>query len=148
MALPPIPARNKKPKVEYRKPRRLNVVSLTLLALLLTGGYLLYAVWPLLALRSSVRDEMADALPALWKLNLRPEGQARIEAAQLRRTMMEKLRKKGVRDQKLELIIQRNKKLVGIEARYAGTAQLPGLEKKLHLNFSPKVQTDAERNDW
>src|SRR5688500_15310683 len=109
MALPPVPIQARK-KVEYRKPRRLNVVSLTLLAMAMAGAYLLVAAWPMLALRSQVRDEMADALPTLWKLNLRPEGQARVELAKLRRTMLEKLRKKGVRDQKLELIIERNKK--------------------------------------
>jgi hypothetical protein len=147
MALPQAPAPPRK-KVEYRKPRRLNVVSLTLLAMALTGGYLLYAAWPLLALRSQVRDELADALPTLWKLNLRPEGQARIELAKLRRVVVEKLRKKGVRDQKLELVIDRNKKRVGMEARYAATAQLPGLDRKLHMNFRPRVETDAERNDW
>jgi hypothetical protein len=147
MALPPVLAQPRK-KVEYRKPRRLNVVSLTLLAMTMAGVYLLVAAWPMLALRSRVRDEMADALPTLWKLNLRPEGQARVELAKLRRGMVEKLRKKGVRDQKLELIIDRNKKRVGIEARYAATAQLPGLDRKLHLNFRPRVETDAERNDW
>ena len=146
MALPPIPAAKK--KTEYKKPRRLNVVSFTLLVLVGAAGYLLYAVWPLLSLRSQVRDEMAEALPALWKLNLRPEGQARSDLAKLRRMMLEKLRKAGIKDQQFELVIDRDKKRVAIEARYAATAALPGLERKLSLKFSPRVETDAARVDW
>lgn len=144
-ALPPIPPRK---KVEYKKPRRLNFVSVTLLFVVVGAGYFLYSIWPLLSLRSAVRDEMAEALPALWKLNLRPEGQARMDLVKLRRTMIDKLRKKGIRDQKFELVISRDKKRVGMQARYAATASFPGLNKKMQLRFSPKVETDAERVDW
>ena len=145
MALPPVPA---KQKTEYKKPRRINVVSVTLLAMVVGAGYLLYAVWPLLSLRSQVRDEMADALPALWRLNLRTEGQARMDLQKLRRTMVDKLRKIGIKDQQFELVIDRDKKRVAMEARYAASAALPGLERKLKLNFSPRVETDAARVDW
>ena len=81
---------------------------------LVFGGfvYFVVAIWPLLSLRSNVKDELADALPHLWKINLTAEGVARRELIEFRKKLLEDLRKTGVKDKQLELVVDRNKKEV------------------------------------
>ena len=131
MALPPVTLRK---KVEYKKPRRLNAVS-GIMALafgrvrLLRGG-----LWPLLALRSNVKDELADARPTCGRSTCRAEGVARRELIELRKKLLEELRKAGVKDKQMELVVDRNKKEVAMQARYAGVATFPGTTKTIQLN--------------
>jgi hypothetical protein len=143
--LPGVPLRK---KVEYKKPRRLNAVSGSLA--LVFGGfvYFIVAIWPLLTLRSNVKDQLADALPHLWKINLKAEGAARRELVDFRRNLLETLRKTGVKDKQLELVVDRNKKEVALQLRYAAVATFPGTKKTIQLKFSPRVETGAARVDW
>jgi hypothetical protein len=144
MLAPPRPRK----QVEYQKPRRINAVSLTLSAIL---GLLIWAgvsFWPLLVLRSNVSTELAEAIPRLWKLNLRPEPQARAELPKLRRQVIEKLRQLGVKDDKLELVMDRSKQRVALTARYKATGSLQGWKRQFVFNFSPSIETDAARVDW
>jgi hypothetical protein len=145
MALPPVALRR---KVEYKKPRRLNAVSATMAVVFGGFVYFMVAIWPLLALRSSVKDDLADALPHLWKINLMPEGLARRELLGFRRTLIERLKKTGIKDKQLELVVDRNKKEVALQVRYAAVATFPGTAKTIQLKFSPRVETDAGRVDW
>jgi hypothetical protein len=143
--LPPIPPRK---KLEYKKPRRLNAVS-GVMALLFGGFvYFMVAIWPLLALRSSVKDTLADALPHLWKINLMAEGVARRELIGFKKKLLEDLRRTGVKDKQLELVLARNKKEVALQLRYAAVATFPGTTRTIQLKFSPRVETDAGRVDW
>lgn len=145
MALPPIPPRK---KLEYKKPKRLNAVSITMA--LVFGGfvYFVVAIWPLLQLRSNVKDNLADALPHLWKINLMPEGNARRDLIPFRKKLLEQLKKTGIKDKQLELVVDRNKKEVALQARYSATAVFPGTTKTIQLKFKPRVETDAGRVDW
>jgi hypothetical protein len=141
----PVPLRK---KVEYKKPRRLNAVS-GVMALVFGGFvYFMVAIWPLVTLRSNVKDQLADALPHLWKINLKPEGEARRELTGFRRQLLADLRKTGVKDKQLELVVDRNKKEVALQARYAANATLPGTTRTIQLKFSPRVETGAARVDW
>src|SRR5687768_7533305 len=117
MMAPPRPRQ----QVEYQKPRRINTVSVTLsmiLGLMIWTGV---SFWPLLVLRSNVSTELSDAIPRLWKLNLRPEAQARVEMPKLRKQIIEKLRQLGVKDDKLEVVMERGKQRVTLTARYSAT---------------------------
>jgi hypothetical protein len=145
MALPTIPQRQ---KVQYKKPRRLNVVSVSMALVVGVLVYTLVGLWPLITLRSTVKNELSGALPVLWKLNLLPEGRAKPEVVKLRKSITEKLRQTGVKDDKLELVVDRDKKRVALEARYAAAATLPWSQRKVTLTFSPRVETDAGRVDW
>jgi hypothetical protein len=145
VALAPVSLRK---KVEYKKPRRLNAVS-GVMALAFGGFvYFVVAIWPLLALRSNVKDTLADALPHLWKINLMGEGVARRELIGFRKKLLEDLRKIGVKDKQMELVVDRNKKEVALQARYAGVATFPGTTKTIQLKFGPRVETEAARVDW
>jgi hypothetical protein len=143
--MPPIQPRA---KVQYKKPRRLNAVSATMGLFLIAAGYLGVALWPLYSLRSNVESELADALPQLWKLNLRPESYAKPELGKLKRLVIERVRKLGVTDKKLEVILERGKKRIAMEARFEASAVLPGLKKVVLLKFKPRVETDASRVEW
>ena len=142
--LPPKP----RAKVEYKKPRKINVVSVTLFLLLLASAYLVVGLWPLVTLRGKVKSELSDSIPHLYRLNLRPEAYARPEIAKLKRATMERLRKLGVKDRKLELVMERGKERIAMEARYKASTLLPYWERRLELNFSTRVETDAARIEW
>jgi len=142
--LPPKP----RPKVEYKKPRKINVVSVTLFLCLAAAVYLIVGLWPLITLRGKVKAELADSIPHFWRLNLRPEHYARPEIAKLKKGTMERLRKLGVKDKKLELVMERGKERIAMEARFKASALLPYWEREVELRFSTRVETDAARVDW
>jgi hypothetical protein len=144
MLSPPRPRK----QVEYQKPRRINAVSVTLSAIM---GLLIWAgvsFWPLLVLRSNVSTELAEAIPRLWKLNLRQEAQARAELPKLRKQIIERLRALGVKDDKLEVILERGKQRVMLTARYKATGSLQGWKRPFVFQFAPSIETDAARVDW
>jgi hypothetical protein len=141
----PIPPRQ---KVEYKKPRRLNAVSISLAVVVGAMVYTFVALWPVITLRSNVKSELSEALPHLWKLNLLPEGRARAEVVKLKKIITDQLRKTGIKDDKLELVVNRDKQRVALEARYAAAATFPWSQRKWVLHFSPRVETDAARVDW
>jgi hypothetical protein len=135
-------------RIQYKQPSRLNGVTLVLALFLALIVYAGYAVWPALSLRSNVESELADALPGLWRLNLLSEHAVRPQIQALKRTVTERLRKVGVQDKELQVIFERNKKTVAMEARFKTTFTLPGLEKSIGVSFRPRVATDAGRVDW
>ena len=57
------------------------------------------------------------------------------------------MKKLGVTDPKVEVLIVRDKK-ISVQARYKATLTLKGLEKSYELSFEPKVETDAARVEW
>lgn len=135
-------------KVEYKRPGRINAVSITLFLILGAAGYVGYSLWPALQLRASVKNELADALPQLWRLNLHPEQTARPSLIKLKQSLVERIRKVGVKDKKLEVVLDRGKERVGLEARFVASALFPGLGKRVELNMRPRVETDAARVEW
>lgn len=140
------PTRRK--QIEYQKPRRINSVSVTLTLILGLCTWAAVSFWPLLVLRSNVETELATAIPRLWRLNLRPDAQARAEAVKLRREVLEKLKQVGVKDPKLDVAIERSKARVAMVAKYTATGSLRGLERTFVFKFSPRAETDAARVDW
>lgn len=143
MQLPQRPA-----PVKYKKPSAFNAVTLMLLALVGAAGYLAMSAWPALALKSRVKGELQDGLVRLYRANLRPEPFATQDTLVLRRTLTDTLRKAGVTDKQLELVVTRNKQLVALEARFSSDVELRGLGKRFTLHHSPRVETDAARVDW
>jgi hypothetical protein len=138
-----------RPKLQYKQPQRLNAVSLMMAAILGLAGYVGYAMWPLFSLRSNVESELGTALSALWRLNLHGDtATVRMELLKLKKSVVERLRQVGVKDKALEVVFQRDRKLVAMEARYRATFTFPGLEKTVTISFKPRVETDAARVDW
>jgi hypothetical protein len=133
---------------EYRKPKKFNVVSVTLLLIMATMAYVGYCVWPVVTLRLRVKSELEDVLPNFWRVNLRPEEYARTEIARMKRELLVKLPQLGVRDKKAEVVFERGKKRVGIEARFSTTAFFPVLNKTRTIQLAPRAETDAARVDW
>jgi hypothetical protein len=136
-------------KVQYKQPQRLNAVSLMMAMALGLLGYTGYAMWPVFSLRSNVESELGTSLSALWKLNLHGDSPAiRAELVKLKKSVVVRLRQVGVRDKALEVVFERDKKKVAMEARYQAPFTFPGLDKTVTMSFKPRVETDAARVDW
>lgn len=133
---------------EYRKPKRINAVSITILLILGIIAYVVYCVWPVVMLRLRVKSELEDTLPNLWRVNLRPDDYARTEIAKMKKHLQTKLPQVGVKDKKLELVFERGKKRVAIEARFDASAFFPVLNKTKVFQLRPRAETDAARVDW
>jgi hypothetical protein len=134
--------------VAYKRPRAINPVSITLALVAAALIYVATSLWPIFSLRANVKDELADALPNLWRLNLRPDEIALPGLAELKQHLVEQLRKQGVKDKKLEVVLVRGKKLVAIEARFTAAAVFPYWGKRVEIACKPRVETDAARIEW
>jgi hypothetical protein len=133
---------------EYRKPSKINAVSLTMLAFLAAAVYLVYAVWPVVTLRLRVKSELEDMLPNFWRINLRDAQAARLETMRMRKELMDKLPKLGVRDKKAEVVFEGGKKRVAIEARFSTSVTFPVFNKTKTFQLAPRAETDAARVEW
>lgn len=138
-----------RPKFQYKQPQRFNAVSLMMAAVLGLLGYTGYAMWPVFSLRSNVESELGTSLSGLWKLNLHGDSPAiRTELVKLKKAVVERVRQVGVKDKGLEVVFERNKKKVAIEARYQAAFTFPGVDKTVIMSFKPRVETDAARVEW
>jgi hypothetical protein len=137
-----------RPKLQYKQPGRLNGVSLTIAIVFGLVGYIGYEFWPIFSLRSNVESELGDALPNLWKLNHHSDSAVRAQIQKLKRTVTERVRQAGVKDKQLEVIFERNKKIVAMEARFQTPFTIPIINKTVTLHFRPRVETDAARVEW
>ncbi len=134
-------------KIEYKKPSRINPVSISVFLFFGFMVYLGVSIWPALSISSNVKAEMADILPNMYRANLQgPAGQGQI--TELRKDLIKAIRKAGVKDPKLTVKLFNNKKIIAAEAAYHLVAQLQGTDYKFELPFSPRVETDATRVDW
>jgi hypothetical protein len=147
MSMPP-PRR--KPPTQYKKPRRLNAVSLSMLLFMTLAVYFVYCTWPLIALRLRVKGELEDVMNEFWRINLRsPGGQGdNPELNGLRKNLLARLSSAGVRDPHPEVVFERGKKRIAIEARFHSSAYFPGLDKTYIFELAPRAETHAARVDW
>lgn len=132
----------------YKQPSRLNAVSLTLLLFSVAAVYFAIHTWPVVALRSRAKAEIQDVLPQLWRANLRDTSYAAREEARIKKELTERLRRAGVKDPKLELLVFRDKKLVAIEARFTAPVHYPWIDVHHVYQLAPRAQTDAARVEW
>lgn len=133
---------------KYKKPHAINTTSVSLLLLLGLGVYVVVCTWPVYALSSRAKGVLLDALPLLYRANLRPEATASVLIGDLKKSVPQSLRKEGVRDPHLEVIFSRSKKEVSIEAHFVATAFFPVINKTFSFNLSPRAVTDSARIEW
>jgi hypothetical protein len=143
-----IPPPQRRGPTEYRKPRKINAVSITMVLILGALVYVGYSLWPIVTLRLRVKSELEDVLPNFWRVNLRPEDYARTEIARMKRELMVKLPQLGVRDKKADVVFERGKKRVAIEAHFTASVTFPVLNKTRTFALAPRAETDAARVDW
>ncbi len=130
---------------QYKKPRRINVVSIALFLLLGAFGYFVYQSWPAFKIRLDAKNEMGEVMVALYRANLQNSNK---EVERVKKDLMQRLRKVGVKDPNLELRIERNKKIVAIEAHFTVVVAYPVVDKTYPFRFAPRSETDAARVDW
>lgn len=149
MAAPPLAPPKARQRVEYRKPRKINVVSVTMTLMLAAAGYVAYGLYPVFQLRANAKSEMMDALPHLWRFNRRPTGVSTPELAKLKTNLTERLVKvTGIKDPKMKVNFVRGKELVAIEVTFKATAVFPYLDKRIDIDCAPRVETDAAHIEW
>ena len=132
----------------YKKPRSINTVSLGLLLLLGIAVYVLVCTWPVYTLSSRAKGALLDAIPMLYRANLRSPDVASAMIGDLKKSVPKALRKEGVRDPNLEIVFNRSKKEVSIEAHFVATAFFPVINKTFEFHLSPRAVTDAARIEW
>lgn len=135
-------------KIEYKKPSRINPVSISVF--LFFGGmvYLGYSCWPALRVSSGAKSEMADVLPHLYRANLQSDALVGQRLLDMKKDLFKALRKAGVKDPKLEIKLLRDQKVVAIEAKFRQVVKFEGTDYKFEIPFSPRVETNAARVDW
>jgi hypothetical protein len=131
----------------YKQPRRINAVSLTLLALVGLAVWVGFSAWPLMSVNANVKNELGEVLPRAYKANLLPEPTSSEALTRLHDELLETVKKLGVTDPKAEVVIKREKR-ISVEVVYQATLVLKGLEKSYQLAMNPKVDTDAARVEW
>lgn len=130
---------------KYKQPRRLNAVSVVLLASLAAVGYVAFSAWPVVTLNADVKNVIEDALPRLYRANLLPEDEATIGADQIRLDLIGKLTSLGVSDPETALTITRDAHVVAIATRITTAIDLKLLRRKIPLTLNPRVETAAAR---
>ena len=129
----------------YRQPRRLNVVSVSLVVLLAIVGYVAFAAWPVISLNADVRSAMDDVLPKLYRANLLPEGESAVAAEEAHRLLVERLTTLGVANPEAALTITRDSKIVAISVKLDAAIDLKLIHKKIPVTLTPRVETNADR---
>ncbi len=135
-------------RVVYKKPSRINSVSLTMLGIMGLIGYFAYCMWPGFSLKSNVKSAMRDPLMELYKLNLRGYADSQRRLFKLEKDLYATAVKLGVTDPELKFTIYKDKKIVYIEASFTTVVELEGIGKSFKWHHSPRVETDAERIEW
>ena len=132
----------------YKQPNAINGVSIGLVVLVAATVWIGLSAWPVIALNSNVKNELNDALPRIYRANLRDEPGATVETTRIHDDLLAKLRALGVNDGNLAVEIARSAKSVAIEVRYQAAIQLLGLKKTHVVSLHPRVETDAARVEW
>jgi hypothetical protein len=141
------PPRGTQP-TQYRRPKKLNVVSLTMFLWLGALAYAIYSTWPVVTLRLRVKGDLEDVMNRYWRANLRGEAAAREEIGRLRKELTAKLATEGVTDKKLDFVFERDKKRISIEARFKASVTFPIVDKTIVFDLAPRAETDAAQVDW
>ena len=128
-----------------------TVTALSIIRLLPTpparivGGEVLFGGRDLTTLPES---ELEDVLPRVYRVNLlNAQVQAR-ELPGIKKEAMDKLRKAGIADPELEVLIERSAEVVALVAKFRATAVFPGLDKTRVFHLAPRAETDAKRVEW
>jgi hypothetical protein len=145
MSMPPPRA---KAPTTYKRPGRINTVSVTLLFLLITSAYIVYSAWPVIALRLRVKGDLEDVMNDYWRANLRGPAVAHQETIRLRKELLKRIAADGVKDKKMDVVFEADKQRIAIEARFTAPVTFVGLDKTYVFSLSPRAETDAARVDW
>jgi hypothetical protein len=129
----------------YRQPRRLNVVSISLVLFLAVAGYAAFATWPVISLNADVRSALDDVLPKIYRANLLPESESAVAADEARRLLVDKLTTLGVANPDAALTITRDTKVVAISIKVDTAVDLKVIGKKIPVTLNPRVETSAAR---
>ena len=121
----------------YKQPNAINGVSIALVVLVAATAWLGVSAWPVIALNSNVKNELNDALPRVYRANLRDEPGATIETTRLHDELEAKIRALGVDDGKLASRSRAAPRRWPIEVRYHAVGAADGAEEDPHRLAAP-----------
>ncbi len=135
-------------RVEYKKPGKINAVSITMTMMLGIIVYVAYCVAPSFYLRSEVSTLLSNEIVTWFNANLRPTAERSIRKRKMLDALVLTLRKKGVADPELDVEAYGDKKTVWLEARFKTRVEWLWLNKHWDWKHAPRIETSAERVDW
>jgi|GEM_PF-5028589 len=135
-------------RVDYKKPGKINTVSITLTLMLGLVVYVGYCLAPSFYLRSEASTLLRNEIVTWYKANLSPTAQRSIHKRKMLDALVLTLRKKGVTDPELELEAYGDKKTVWLEARFKTRVDWIWVNKYSDWKHAPRIETSAERVDW
>jgi len=135
-------------RVEYKKPGKINVVSIGLVMFLGLLGYIGYCIWPSMYLSSEVSNLLRNDIILWYQANLRPSAERSIKRKKISDDLYKAIQKKGILDPELKLELYGDKKVVWLEARFKTRVDWLWLNKTWDWNHATRVETSAERVDW
>jgi len=145
------------PKGGYKKPKRINRVSVTFFLIFCGMVYVGYSFWPVLALRANVGAVLDDFVPLLYRANIVPEPQRTERIAGLKGDVIKKVKAvPGLHDPKFVVTVRadrlddkkKGEKIVKITVEYHTFVVFEGIDKTYPITIGVSSQTDAARVDW
>lgn len=133
----------------YKKPRRINGVSISLILMLGVAVYVAMMFWPALLLQANVKSLMDDALPLWYRANLYSEPVRSKEKNTQRAELIKRIKAlKGMEDLHFQVALDGDKKTVWIKVDFETMVVFQGVKTKKPIKFHPRVETDAARVNW
>lgn len=133
----------------YGAPRRLNVVTLTMLVLALGAGYWFWRFFPAYFDSWTVDHALREAANAIYKASrLRDPDRSRELKDIVNRCRKEIVEKAGIKDPELEVEIEFDDENAFAMANYKVVVTHPGTTRTTTLHFKRKERANIKQVRW
>lgn len=129
----------------YKKPRRINGVSVSLFLFFAAAVYAAVCAWPVIAQRADAQNALEDALPKVYRANLLPEPEATVAASRVRDTLVERLGTLGIPEPEKALTVKRDTAVVALDLDWAAKVSLVGTTHAFPIKLHSHAETSAAR---
>lgn len=129
----------------YKKPRRINAVSVSLFLIVAASAYAAVCAWPIIAQRADAQNALEDALPKVYRANLLPEPEATVAASRVRDMLVERLGSLGIPDPDRALEVKRDNAIVALDLDWPAKVSLLGTTHSFPIKLHTHAETSAAR---
>jgi len=132
--------------VRYRQPRRVNVVSIALLALLAAVGYGVVQFGPPCWRLFQVKEVLQDAASRyLGRRSVNEASNMRSLVDDIRDEAERKIKNLGLEDQSVRVDLHESGDELTVEAKYKEIIRHPWVSKVTVLNCNPRFERNLDR---
>lgn len=133
----------------YGAPRRLNLVTGTLLVIAICGGYWFWRFFPAYFDAWTVDHALREAANAIYKASrLRDPDRSRELKEIVNRTRKDIVEKAGIKDPNLEVEIEFDDETATAMANYTVVVTHPGTTRTSTLHFKRKEHANIKQVRW